>query len=67
MIDNLSIAFQAFTRCNLTALSVDEMLLLSYINRSSSFRGMPLWEEIAPFCLKHINYFFGIHVKANAS
>ena len=54
MIDNLPIQFHAVVSRMLTSLSVDEMLLLRYVNRSSNFRGLLLRVEIAPFCLKHI-------------
>ena len=47
MIDNL------FVRCMLTSLSVDEILLQTYVRWSTNFRGLPLKEEIAPSCLKH--------------
>ena len=48
MIDNLSIAFQAFARGMLTSFSVDGMLLLRYINSSTKSRGLPLKMEMAP-------------------
>ena len=44
----LSIAFRAFTRCILTSLLVDEILLPRYVNFSTNFRGLTLKGEIAP-------------------
>ena len=41
-IDNQSIAFQAFARCRLTSLSVEEILLSRYVKLSANFRGQPL-------------------------
>ena len=40
MIDNLSIESHAFTRRISTSLSLDEMLLLRYMNWSTNFRGL---------------------------
>ena len=48
MIDNLSIAVNAFDRCILTSLSVDEILLPRYGNLFTNFRGQPLKVEVAP-------------------
>ena len=50
----------------LTSLSVDVILLLRYVNRSSNFRGLSLKVEMVPICLKRcfilvnaeINVFF---------
>ena len=42
-----------FARCILTSLSVDEMLLLRYINLSTNFREPPFRVEISPW-LKHM-------------
>ena len=58
MIDNLSIAFHPFAKHMLASLSVDEMLLLRYMNWSIKMK-------MAPFCLKHVLCFIGIHAKAN--
>ena len=55
MTDNLSIAVHAFPMHMLTSLSVDEILLLRCVNRSTNFRGLPLKVEMAPH-LKHMNY-----------
>ena len=38
MINNLSIDFQAFAGCNLTSLSVDEILLPRYVNLSTNLQ-----------------------------
>ena len=51
-IDNLSIAVHAFVRCMLSSLSADEILLPSYVNLSSNFRGLPLRVEMTPARLK---------------
>ena len=53
MIDNLSVAFQAFARHMLTSLSVDEMLPPTYVNSSTNFRGLSLRVEVAPFCYEN--------------
>ena len=50
IVYNLSIAFHSSAKRILTSLSVDEMLLLRYVN----FRVLSLRLEMAPFCLKHI-------------
>ena len=49
MIDNLSLAFHAFTWHMLTSLSVDEML-----NWFTNYRSLPFRVEMAHFCLKHM-------------
>ena len=54
IIDSLTISFHAFAKCMLASLSVDEMLLLRYVNLSTNFRGLPLTVEMTSFCLKHI-------------
>ena len=53
MINNLSIAVRAFTLCMLTLLSVDEILLLRYVNLSTNFRSLLREIEMAPLHLKH--------------
>ena len=58
MINNLSISVHAFTRHMLTSLSVDEILLLRYMNLSTNFRGLPLQVKIAPSFLKQMNSVF---------
>ena len=47
-------AVHTFTRHMLTSLSVDEILLLWYVNLSTNFRGLPLKMEMAPSLLKHM-------------
>ena len=42
MIDSLSIVFHGFAKHMLTSLSVNEILLLWYVNRSTNLRGLPL-------------------------
>ena len=54
MINSLLIAAHAFTRCILTSLSIDEMLLPRYMNLSTDFRELPFRVEMAPSCLKHM-------------
>ena len=49
MINNLSIAVHAFVRFMLTSLSVDEMLLLRYVNWSINFRGLLLKQPCPGF------------------
>ena len=53
--NNLSIVVNALARRMLTLLSVDEILLLRYVNWSTNFRGLPLRVEMVPSCLKHMN------------
>ena len=53
--DNLSIAFYIFARDILTSLSIDEMLLLKYVNYSTNFRALSFRAEMAPSQLKHMN------------
>ena len=55
MIDNLPIAFHVFARHMLPSLSVDEILLPSYVNWCTNFRGLSLTLKMVPFCLKHMN------------
>ena len=57
MFDNLLIVSYTFARHQLTLLSVDEILLLRYVNRSN-FRGLPIKVE---------NHFICIYIKDNAS
>ena len=54
MINNLSIAVYAFTGCILMSFSVDETLLLRYMNLSSSFREPLVSVDMSPLWLKHI-------------
>ena len=49
MIDSLSIVFHTFARCMWTSLSVDEMLLPRFVNRSTDFKGLLRWVATAPF------------------
>ena len=52
----------------LTLFSVDEMLLLRYVNWSTNFRGLPMKVEIAFFLFKmHELFFICIDVEANVS
>ena len=58
--DTLSTAIHAFSWRIMTSLSVDEILLLRYVNLSTNFRRLPFRVEIAPswlntcipFCLR---------------
>ena len=56
MIDNLSITFHNLLGHMLTSLSVNKMLLPRYVNWSSNSRSFPLKVEMAPSCLKHMNF-----------
>ena len=46
MVDNPSIAVFALLMCMLTSLSVDEILLQTYMNWFTNFRGMPFNEVL---------------------
>ena len=54
MINSLLIAIHAYAGYILTSLSVDETLLLRYLNLSTNFRGPPFRVEMAPSHLKHM-------------
>ena len=54
MTNNLSIAACIFARHILTSLSVDETLLLRYMNLWTNFTCIPLRMKMAPYCLKHL-------------
>ena len=66
-IDNLSIAVTNFARCMLTSFSVDEILLLRYVNWSTNFKSLPHEMKIALPCLKQVPRFICLHVETNAS
>ena len=55
MINNLSTAIHIFPIHILTSLSVDEILLLRYMNWGTNFRGLLFKVEMAPSCLNHMN------------
>ena len=55
MINNLSIVIYNFPVHILSLLSVDEILILRYVNWSISLRGLPFNVEMVPCCLKHMN------------
>ena len=55
MFYNLSIAFRTFAKHMLTSLSVDDMLLLKYMNCYTNFRGLPFTVEMTLSFLKHLN------------
>ena len=57
MIDNLSTVFHAFIKYILISLSVDEMLLLMFVNWSANFRHLALRVEMSPSCLKYILFY----------
>ena len=48
MINTLSIVVYAFLRRTLISLSINEILLLWYVKKSTNFRGLPLKEEMDP-------------------
>ena len=65
---DLSIADHAFARRMLTSLSIDEMLLLRYLNWYTNPYGLPFKLEIGSVLFKtFVLCFICIHVKANAS
>ena len=55
IVINLSIAVYAFPMHMFISLSVDKILLLRYVNWCTNLRGLPLNEEMATSCLKHMN------------
>ena len=65
IIDNRSIAVHVFPLQMLTSLSVDEMLLPSYVNWFTSFRGLPFYDTILFKTLKLC--FILIHVEVTNS
>ena len=66
MINNLSIAVHAFGRCKLRSLSVDEILLLRYVNRSTNFMCLPL-KQMSPFLKTRDLGFMCVYVKPTPS
>ena len=54
MINNLLIAVHAFASRLLILFSVDETLLLKYVNLFASFRELPFSLEMSPFLLKYM-------------
>ena len=66
MIDNLLIAVNSSAGCILS-LSVDEILLLRYVNLSTDFRRPPFRVEMLSSQLKHVLHFVCIHMEVNAS
>ncbi len=54
MINNLLIAVHVFALRTLRSLSVDEMLLPSYVNSPTYFSGQPNRVEWAPHLLKYM-------------
>ena len=63
MIDNQSIAVNAFARHMLTSLSVDEILLPRYVNLSINFRGLLLRVNMVPYHLKQMNSVLFVFMK----
>ena len=55
MIDSLSFAVHALSVRMLTSLSIDEILLPSYVNWSTDFSGLLREVEIGPCYLKYMN------------
>ena len=51
--NSLSIAIQAYSRCVLTSLSEDEIILLRYVNLFTNFRGPPFRVVMTPLRSKH--------------
>ena len=63
-----STAVQTFARRILTSLSVDETLLLRYMNLFTNFRELPFRVEMVPSRVKtHVPHFVCVLVEANAS
>ena len=58
MVHNLSIAVYDLPMCILTSLSVDEILLLKYMNCSTNFRGFLFNEVIVLFWLNTWTQFY---------
>ena len=56
MVNNLLIADHTFLIHILTLLSVDKTLLPRYINLCTHFKGLPFNMEMAPPCLKCMNF-----------
>ena len=67
MINNLSTRVYVFTRCMVTSLFVDKILLLRYMNWPTDLRGLSFKMEMAPFGLRHMNCFIGIYIEVSAS
>ena len=66
-IDNLLIAVHTFSMRMLPSFSVDEILLLRYVNWSSNFRGLPLKVKMALSWLNHMNFLkIWVYIEANA-
>ena len=67
MVIKLLIEVQALSMCLLTSLSVDEILLLKFVNWSIDFRGLLFNEKMTLSWLKHINsVFIWVHIESNA-
>ena len=65
MIDYLLIAIHAFTSRIFMSFSVDEMLLLRYMNLSIDFREPPFRVEISFLIKTHVLCFVSIDMEAN--
>ena len=55
MINNYSRAVSVYHMHILILLSVDEILLPTYVNWFTNLRGLTLEMKMAPSCLKHMN------------
>ena len=55
MIDAQSIALPAFAKRMLTLVSVNKVLQLKYVNRSTNLRDLPLKVEMVNSCLKYMD------------
>ena len=67
MIDNQSIVFRAFARRMLTSFSVDEIMLLRYVNWSINIKGLRLDQDSTCVLNKMMLCLNCIHIEANAS
>ena len=55
MTDSLSMAIHAFASRVLMSISVVKTLLLKKVNLLTSFKDLPLYVEVSPLWLKHLN------------
>ena len=67
MIDNLLIAVHAFPMHMFTLLSVDEIMLMRYVNCSTNFRGLPLSGDGSFLFKIHELCLICFHIGANAA
>ena len=56
IVDNLLIAIDAFAMRMVTSISIDEILLLRYVKRSTNFRDLHLEVKMGPSISKRMNF-----------